>query len=74
MACKVSLRSACDDGTNIYTEMEIIKDGNTFPTIRPIFPTGTSAATITAYMTVIATNQPVLAAGIGAIVNSSVTV
>lgn len=74
MACKVTLRSACDDGTNIYTEMEVINNGNTFPMIRPVFPTGTSAATITAYMTVIATNAPVLAAGVGAIVNSSVTV
>lgn len=72
MATKVTLRSACDDGTNIFTEMEIIKDGNTFPIIRPVFPTGTPASAITAYMQVIANNQPVLAAGISAIVNSSV--
>lgn len=73
MACRVTLKAAADDGTNIYTEMEISDGSRTFPLIRPAFPTGTSAATIRAYMQVIATNQPTLAADIQALVNSSVT-
>jgi hypothetical protein len=73
MACRVTLKAAADDGTNIYTEMEISDGARTFPLIRPVFPTGTSAATIQAYMQVIANNQPTLASDIQTLVNSSVT-
>lgn len=65
----VTLRAAADDGTNTYCEMEITDGTRTFPLVRPAFPTGTSAATIKAYMLVIANNQPTLAADIQALVN-----
>lgn len=73
MAYKVTLKSAGDDGTNLYTEMEITDGNKTFPLIRPVFPTGTTAATVKNYMQVIANNAPTLAADIGALVNTSVT-
>lgn len=66
---KVTLRAAADDGTNTYCEMEITNGTTTFPLIRSVFPTGTTAATIQAYMQVIANNQPTLNADIGAILN-----
>lgn len=73
MACRVTLKSVADDGTNIYTEMEISDGTRTMGLVRPSFPTGTSAATITAYMQQIANNQPTIASDIQAIVSSSVT-
>lgn len=72
MACRVTLKAAADDGTNIYTEMEVTNNGTTFPLIRPSFATGTAGATIQAYMQVIADNQPTLAADVAALVNTSV--
>lgn len=70
---RVTLDGVASDGTNYYTEMRISDGTRTFPTVRPVFPVGTTAATITAYMQVIANNAPTLASDIAAIVNSSVT-
>lgn len=66
---RVTLRAAADDGTNTYCEMEITDGARTFPLIRPVFPTGTTAPTIQAYMQVIANNQPTLASDIQALIN-----
>jgi hypothetical protein len=66
---RVTLRGAADDGTNTYCEIEVSDGSHTFPLIRPVFPTGVSAATIQAYMQVIANNQPTLAADIQALIN-----
>ena len=66
---RVTLRAAADDGTNTYTEMEITDGARTFPLIRPVFPTGTTAATIQAYMQVIANNQPTISTGIQTLIN-----
>lgn len=65
----VTLRAAADDGTNTYCEVEITDGSRTFPLIRPAFPTGTTAATIKAYMQVIANNQPTLAKDIQSLIN-----
>lgn len=70
---RVTIDSIASDGTNYYVEMRISDGTHTFPLIRPVFPVGTSAATITAYMQTIANNGPTLAADIGALVGSSVT-
>lgn len=66
---RVTLKAAADDGTNTYCEIEVSDGTRTFPLLRPAFPTGTSAATITAYMQVIANNQPTLAADIQSLMN-----
>lgn len=69
---KVTLRSAADDGTNTYCEIEVTDGMRTFPLLRPIFPTGVTAATVQAYMQTIANNQPTISAGIQALINVSV--
>lgn len=69
---KVTLKSALSDGTNIFTEMEVYDGLRTQPIIRPVFKSGTTAATITTYMQTIANNAPTLAADVSAIVGSSV--
>lgn len=68
----VNIRGIVDDGTNIYVEMSICSGPNTFPTIVPVFPHGTSAATIQAYAQTIANNQPTLDSGVATLVNSIV--
>lgn len=73
MAYRVTLKAAADDGTNIYTEIEISDGTRTMPVIHPSFPTGTSAATIQTYMQRIADNQPTIAADIQTLINTSVT-
>ncbi len=69
---RVTLRSAADDGTNTYCEIEVSDGTRTFPLIRPVFPTGTTAATIQAYMQVIADKQPTLGSDIQALINTPV--
>lgn len=73
MATKVTIDSIASDGTNYYTEMRISDGATTFPTIRPVFPVGTTGATIQAYAQVIASNLPTLAADVAAIVGTSVS-
>ncbi len=70
---RVRLESAVSDGTNIYTEMKISSPTQTLPLVRPSFPVGTTAATITAYMQKIADNGASLASAIGDIVGSNVS-
>lgn len=65
---KVALKEIADDGTNTYCEIEISDGSTTMARIRPVFPTGTSAATIRAYMQQIADNAPTIAAGLKALV------
>lgn len=67
------LVSAVSDGTNIYTEVEVTSPTQTYPIVRPVFKVGTSAATITSYLQVLANNAPTLAADVSAIVGKSVT-
>lgn len=61
------------DGTNLYVLVRISSGSTTFPTIQVIFPVGTAASAITAYIQTIATNGPSLTASIGALVGSQVT-
>lgn len=68
----VTVRSAATDGTNIFLEIEIYNGTVTMPTIRPYFPSGTTAATITTYLTNIANNRPSLAADIVGLVGTSI--
>jgi hypothetical protein len=69
---RVTLRSAVDDGTNIYCEIEVTDGSRTFPPVRPAFPTGTAASFIKDYMQVIANNQPTLAADVQTLMNVAV--
>lgn len=70
---RVTIDSIASDGTNLFVEVRISSGTTTFPTIVPVFPVGTSAASITAYIQTIATNGPTLASDIAALVGSSVT-
>lgn len=69
----VVIRSVASDGTNIYLEVEVFNGDVTLPLIRPVFPVGTTAATIRTYLTTIANNRPSLPADILAMVNSPIT-
>lgn len=69
----ITVKTAASDGTNIFLEVEVFNGDVTLPLLRPIFPVGTSAATITSYLTNIANNRPTLAADIVAMVNSPIT-
>ena len=68
----VLIKSAIDDGTNIWVEMAIFDGLHTSQSIFPSWPHGTTAATIKAYAQVIANNQPTLDGSIGALVGTSV--
>lgn len=70
---RVTIDGIATDGTNLFLEVRISDGTRTFPTIRPMFPVGTSASTITSYIQTIATNGPTLTSDIAALVNSSVT-
>lgn len=70
---KATIKSIASDGTNYYLEVEVFNGDVTLPPLRPVFPVGTSAATINAYITAIANNRPTLAADIALLVNSSVS-
>lgn len=71
-AYSVNIRGIVYDGTNIYVEMQLTNGQNTSPSIYPVFPSGTSAATIKAYAQTIANNQPVLDPFIAALVNTTI--
>lgn len=70
---RVKINSIATDGTNLFLEIGVFDGEHTFPPIRPSFPVGTTAATITAYVQQIADNTPTLAADIGDLVGSEVT-
>jgi hypothetical protein len=69
-AFSVVLRSAADDGTNTYCFIEITNGTQTMPLLQVTFPSGTTAATIQAYLQTIANTQPTLDATIGTLVNT----
>ena len=69
---RVTLREVSDDGTNTYCEIEISDGTRTMARVRPVFPTGTAASTIQAYMQVIANNQPTIATDVQALINQPV--
>ena len=71
-AYSVNIRDIVDDGTNIFVEMRICSGQFTSPSFFPMFPHGTTGATIQAYAQVIANNQPVLDPSIGLLVNTNV--
>lgn len=68
----VSIRSISTDGTNLYVSIGIFDGLHTLPPIMPVFPVGTSAATIQSYMQNIANNQPTLTQDIANLVNTSI--
>lgn len=70
---RVRLESAVSDGTNIYTEMKISSPTQTLPIIRPVFPVGTTAAVIQAYMQAIANTGPTLASDVSDLIGSNVS-
>lgn len=72
MAYIVSLKSAGSDGTNIYTEIQVSDGSRTFPLLRPIFPVGTAASAIQAYMQAIANNSPTIASDIQELINQRI--
>lgn len=69
---KATIKSAASDGTNIYLEVEIFNGDVTLPLVRPVFPVGTTIATINTYLAVVANNRPTLAADIAAAINVAV--
>lgn len=69
---RVWIDSIASDGTNLYLEVRISAGATTFPTIRPVFPVGTTVAALTSYIQNIADNGPTLAAGLPELVGSSV--
>lgn len=74
MAFKVTVTNIISDGTNIYVSANIYDGGEkTMGPITPVFPSGTSAATIQAYLQVVANNRPTLAADVAALENSVIT-
>ncbi len=66
---RATIRSAASDGTNIFLEVEVYNGDVTLPILRPVFPVGTSATTISAYLANIANNRPSVAQGIAEMVN-----
>ena len=70
---KVNLKSISTDGTTLFLEVGIFDGVHTFPTIRPSFSVGTSAATIDTYLQAIADERPVLAADIVVLVGKTYT-
>jgi hypothetical protein len=68
----VQIRGMVDDGTNIFVEMSIFDGNSTSESVYPVFPHGTTAATIKAYAKVIANNQPTLDYTLKALVNTKV--
>jgi hypothetical protein len=69
---RVWIDSIASDGTNLYLEVRIQLGATTFPTIRPVFPVGTSAADLTTYIQTIADNGPTLTSALAELVGSSV--
>lgn len=72
-AYKVTIKGITTDGTNLFVEVSIFDGVHTMPSIFPVFPVGTSAAIISAYVQSIADSQPTLAGGIADLVNTTVT-
>lgn len=70
---KVVISNITTDGTNLYVQVEINDGVHQMPSIIPVFPVGTAASVITAYIQQIANNAPTLDSGIAALVGSSVT-
>jgi len=71
-AYKVTIKSISTDGTNLFVEVSIFDGEHTLPSIFPVFPVGTTAATIRAYVQVIANNQPTLTRDLQDLVNLSI--
>lgn len=69
----VTIDGITSDGTNLFVNIRISNGTSTFPEIQVIFPVGTAASVITAYIQTIATNGPTLTASIGALVGTQVT-
>jgi hypothetical protein len=67
-----TLRSAADDGTNTYLQIEISDGTRTMPLFQFTVPSGTSVANIRTLLQNIATNQPTVASGIQTLMNSSI--
>lgn len=67
-----TVKTAASDGTNIFLEVEVFNGTVTLPLLRPVFPVGTSASTITTYLQNIANNRPSVAADVAALVNSPI--
>lgn len=68
----VNIKGIVSDGTNVYVEMNIFDGLRTSPSIFPVWPVGTTAATIQNYAQTIANNQPVLESSLGELVNTTV--
>lgn len=73
MAFKATINSIGTDQTNLFVEVSVFDGEHTLPPLRPVFPVGTSAATIRAYVQQIADNRPALAADIADIVGLTLT-
>jgi hypothetical protein len=69
----VKIGAIVDDGTNIFADLIICDGQHTFQKVKPVFPHGTTAATIQAYAQVIANNQPTIDGALGALVNTVIT-
>lgn len=68
----VKVNSISTDGTNLFCEVSVFNGLHTLPPLRPVFPVGTSAASILAYLQTIADNQPALTGDIGDLVNRTI--
>lgn len=69
----VRVLTAGTDGTNIYLEIQVSDGNTTGPVIRPVFESGTTYATIAAYLQAMATARPALDATIATLVGTSYT-
>lgn len=68
----VSLKSAADDGTNMYLFIEISDGTRTMQTFQAVVPSATAASAIRTYLQNIANAQPTVSAGIQALMNVTI--
>lgn len=67
-AYKATITNIGTDGTNLFVEVSVFDGLHTLPPLRPVFPVGTTAAAIRAYVQTLADNQPALSQDIADIV------
>ncbi len=74
MAFKVTVTNVVLDGTNIYVSANIYDGGEkTMGPITPVFPEGTTAATIRAYFQTVADNAPTLSRDIASLIGATIS-
>lgn len=69
---QVTVKSIASDGSNLFLEIEVFNGDVTESLIRPVFPVGTSLATIRSYLQTIANNRPTISSDLVPLINSPV--